>query len=131
MKRIFATAIVGAILAGPVAAKPPLGQQPSIRDGMIEVAIAYELSRVCPQLDARLIRGVARLNSLRSEALRLGYTRAEVDAFMDDGAQKDQLEALARARLRDLGGVPGDVDSHCRVGAAEIAAGSGIGRLLR
>lgn len=117
--------------AMPVAALPPLGQVPAIRDGLIDVAIAYEISQVCPTINARLLRGIGRLNGLKSTARQMGYSRDEVNAFIDDPQEKARLEAMARDRLAQMGGVPGDVTSHCRVGQAEIARGSSIGSLLR
>lgn len=127
----YAVAVTAALLAGAAAAKPRLGDQPSIREGLFSVAIAYEISEVCPSIRPRMIAGIMRLNALRSQALRLGYTRAEVDAFMEDETEKQRLEALARQELHRRGAIPGDVASHCRLGEAEIAAGSLVGQLLR
>jgi len=125
------TAFALCLVAAPAAANPPLAQQAEISEGLIAAAIAYEIGDKCDSLDARLLRGIAFLNGLRSRASDLGYSDAEIDAYMDDRAEKRRLEAVARQRLRDLGGVEGDWDSYCAVGRDQMAAGSQIGQLLR
>ncbi len=118
------------IAAGTTAALPALRENKEIREGLISTAIAYEIGRKCDSLDSRWLAGLGFLNSLRSHALDLGYSRAEVSAFIDDDEEKDRLEEEARALLREKGGVEGKWDTYCAVGQAEIAAGSRIGLLL-
>ena len=116
------------LAASPVRAQ--LADDARITEGLITVGIAYEISEVCPTIDARTVRGLSYLLSLRAAARRLGYSDAEIEMFMDDDAAKDRLEAVARARLAQKGAARGDVASHCRVGEAEVARDSQIGRLL-
>ncbi len=124
--------IIGfAVLAGATAAKPALRDDPVIIEGLIATAIAYEVGRRCDSLDARVVQGITFLYSLRAHAEGLGYSGREIDAFIDSKAEKDRLEAMARERLRDKGGVDGEWGTYCAVGRAEIAAGSQIGLLLR
>ncbi len=115
-------------LAAPAAAR--LGEERGITEGLINVGIAYEISEVCPTIDARRLRGLRYLLALRSAASDLGYSRAEIEAFIDDDAEKDRLEAIARDRLARLGAPQGDVAAHCAVGRAEVARDSQVGRLL-
>ncbi|HVG48547.1 MAG TPA: DUF5333 domain-containing protein [Rubellimicrobium sp.] len=109
---------------------PPLGEVPVITEGLINTAIAYELDRKCDELEGRRLQGIAFLWSLESEARRLGYSRQEIQAFIDNEAEKDRLEAIARERLRGMGAVEGQWDTYCAVGRAEIAKDSPIGALL-
>ena len=109
---------------------PPLGQVEVITEGLINTAIAYELDRKCEELDGRRLQGIAFLWSLESEARRLGYSRQEIEAFIDDDEEKDRLEGIARERLRGMGAVEGQPDTYCAVGRQEIANGSQVGRLL-
>lgn len=135
MKRFAIASVLGASLMlgapGAALAKPSLGQVAPIRDGLIAVAIAYEISEVCPSIKARKVAGVSYLLGLKSKARKLGYSNAEIDAFTDSKAEQDRLERLARAALTKMGGQPGNAESHCAVGRAEMAKGSVIGRLLR
>ena len=109
---------------------PPLGQVEVITEGLINTAIAYELDRKCDELEGRRLQGIAFLWSLESEARQLGYSRQEIEDFIDDDEEKDRLEGIARERLRGMGAVEGQWDTYCAVGREEIAKASPIGRLL-
>ena len=109
----------------------PLKDVASVRDGIIAVGMAYEIGDKCGSIEARYLRGLSYLNELKANAASLGYSDAEIDAYIDDDAEKDRLEAVARQQLADLGAVPGDEASYCAVGAAQIAAGTQVGQLLR
>jgi len=126
--------LAAVVLAAPALAfaeRLPLSEQPQIRDGLIAAAIAYEIGERCDSLDARILRGLAFLGGLRSEAQRMGYTRDEISTFMDDRAEKQRLEAMAWQRFAELGGVRNDPASYCAVGRTQMAEDSQIGRLLR
>lgn len=124
-------AIALVALSGSVFAKPALKDVSVVREGVITVGIAYEISQKCDSLRARTFRGLSFLNSLQEHARSLGYTKAEIDAYVDDRAEKNHLESIARTRLVEMGAVSGDAASYCAVGRSEVAAGSQIGRLLR
>lgn len=119
------------VLAGATAARADLSDQRAITEGLIATAIAYEIGDKCDSLDARLVAGVNYLWSLRRLAGELGYSDAEIDAYVDDRDEQRRLEAIARDRLRALGAIPGQWETYCAVGRAEIAKDSRIGRLLR
>ena len=108
-----------------------LAEETVVTEGLIATAIAYEIGRRCDSLDARMLAGIAFLNGLKSYAAGQGFTSAQIEAYVDDGADQDRLEAIARARLAEKGGVAGDWATYCAVGRAELASGSQIGRLLR
>ncbi len=127
---VFATLTVTAI-AGSVSAKPALKDVAYVREGIIATGMAYEISEQCSTISARRIRGINYLFSLRSHAFDLGYTRAEVDAYIDDKAEENRLKDIAYGRLRELGTVAGNEATYCAAGQSEIAKDSAIGRLLR
>ena len=131
--RILSLAAILATLAAPLAAqsRPGLPNEPEITEGLITVGMAYELSERCDGLKARTLTGITTLLGLKNRARGLGYSSAEVDAFIDDDAEKDRLEAIARERLRGLGVVEDQPQSFCAVGRDQIARGTGVGRLLR
>ncbi len=58
------------------------------------------------------------------------YSEAEIRAFIDDPAEKARMRDEARAYLAGHGVTRGDAESYCRLGRAEIAAGSRIGQLI-
>lgn len=109
---------------------PPLGQVDRVWEGLIDTALAYEIGERCEAIDSRKLQGLAFLLSLQAHARSLGYSQEEVDAFIDDKAEKDRLEEEARVRLREMGGVEGNWETYCEVGRSEIAAGTQVGRLL-
>lgn len=117
--------------AGRLSAQTALKDVAKVRDGIIFVGMAYEISEQCDTISARLFRGLSYLQSLRNHARELGYTEAEIDAYINDEAEKDRLEAIARAQLASLGVVPGQQDSYCSVGRAQIDANTRVGWLLR
>ena len=128
---ILALALTLSASAWPAHAQTPLKDVAYVRDGIIYVGMAYELSERCDDLSARLFRGISYLNSLRNHARELGYSEAEIDAYVNDDAEKDRLEGIARTALADLGVIEGDEASYCAVGRAQIAANTRVGWLLR
>lgn len=120
-----------AISAQSAQAGSGLGQEPRISEGLIAVAIAYEVGRVCPDIEARRWRGMSYLMQLRGVARDLGYSNDEIDSFINDSAEKARLERNARARLAQKGARRDNVAEHCAVGRREIAAQSVIGKLLK
>lgn len=119
------------VVAAVPARAQSLADDPVVTEGLIATAIAYEIGRRCGSLDARMLAGIGFLNSLKSHAVTQGYSSAQIDAYVNDDAEAARLEAVARARLADKGGVAGEWQTYCAVGRAEMAAGSQIGRLLR
>jgi hypothetical protein len=130
---VLVSAIVLACVigAGSASAQTALKDVAHVRDGIIHVGMAYELSERCDGLRARLFRGLGFLQSLKSHASGLGYTSAEIDAYVNDRDEKRRLEAIARAQLISLGVVEGEEATYCAVGRAQIAANTRVGWLLR
>ena len=131
------TSLFVAMAFATTAAVSPAQAQQSLKDvayvteGLIAVGIAYELSEVCDDIDARLFRGIGYLNQLKNHAKGLGFSDDQIDAYTDNKAEQDRLEGIARARLEAMGATPGDEASHCAVGRSEIAKQTTIGYLLR
>lgn len=112
-------------------AQPPLKDVQRVRDGIIHVGMAYEISEKCDSIRARTFRGISFLQSLKSHAESLGYSDAQIEAYIYDDAEKDRLEAIARGELARLGIVEGDEATYCAVGRSQIAANTRVGWLLR
>lgn len=129
---IFAASVIAIVaFAGSLSAKPALKDVAHVRDGIIAVGIAYEISEQCGSLRARLFRGYTYLNGLKNHARSLGYSNAEIDAYINDNIEKNRLEGIAREQLIALGAVVGSEETFCNVGRAQIARGNAIGYLLR
>ncbi len=119
------------VVAGTTAARSELRDEPSVTEGLIAVAIAYEIGEQCGDLSARRLAGINYLFALKAEAERLGYSDAEIDAFVDNDAEQDRLKAVARTRLVALGAVAGQAQSYCDVGRGQIVSNTVAGQLLR
>ena len=103
-----------------------------LHNGLLVITIGRHIETTCPTIERRGFAANAFLLGLATHAMSLGYSRAEVTAYVEDEAEQDRYAELARRYFAQRG-VTGedDVEGACRVGRDEIAAGSPIGRLLR
>lgn len=102
-----------------------------LANGLRWVSAAIMIQDTCPDISARLLRGLGFLNSLRSHARGLGYSNDVIKAYVDDPTEKARVEGEALQYLRSEGVVPGDASSYCAVGRDHIARKTQIGVLLR
>lgn len=121
---------LAAAMAMPAAARTP-SDVPEVVERLLIVGMADELRESCGDVSARMIRALTFLRGTAQVALDAGFTRAEVEAYVEDDAEKARLQAIASERLRTLGAVPGDEASFCAVARREIDAATPVGRLLR
>lgn len=108
-----------------------LREDAEIEAGVLVIAIGDMIVDNCPVLEARRMPTIGYMMDLANRALDLGYSRAEIVAYVEDDAEKERVRALARRWLAQQGASVEDSESLCRVGRDEISAGSSIGRLLR
>ncbi len=130
VKSIFLSLML-ALPGSAVAAKPHLSEISIVTEGLIATGIAYEISEKCDAIRPRYIRGLSYLSSLKGYARSLGYSNDEIKAYTDDRQEEVRLVKIARARLESLGAIDGNEQSYCKVGKAQIAQKTAIGRLLR
>ncbi len=103
-----------------------------LHNGLLVITIGRHVERTCPSIDRRDFAANAFLLGLASHAMSLGYSRAEVTAYVEDDTEQERYIALARRYFAERGVLSDDdAEGACRVGRDEIAAGSPIGRLLR
>ncbi|MEJ6708035.1 MAG: DUF5333 domain-containing protein [Amylibacter sp.] len=127
-KFIIATTLF--LMAGPVSAKPPLREVQSINDGLLVVGIADKIRKNCDSISGNIFKGIARLRSIHKSALKMGYNKEEIEAFVDDRAEKDRLKDRGRAYLTANGASLNKPETICALGRKEIAMQSSIGTLL-
>lgn len=136
MRMTIAAALMGVSFAltlagGAAAAKTPLRDVPAIDDNMLRVALAIEISDKCGEIDARTLKGLNYLYSLKRKANKLGYSDDEINAYRKSGAEKARIRARGEAYVKSKGLNPKSAADLCKLGHAEIAQGSVIGSLLR
>ena len=119
------------LMAGTTVAKPPLREVKEIDDALFWGVLAYEVSEICPSIDARTVKGVAALWSLGRKAEKLGYTREEIKAYTKSPEEKARMRARGEAYLATQGVTYDDPETFCTFGLAEIERNSAIGVLLK
>lgn len=129
---VLALVLATPLVATPVFAKPePMAQNRHINDELRAGFAGDALRKICPSISARMVVVMGRLWDLKSYAEKQGYTGDDYDAFRGDPVQKARLKAEAEAYLQAAGAKPGNVQSYCKVGEAEIAKGTPVGALLK
>lgn len=118
-----------ATLAIPASANPANVER--VTEGLIAAGMAIELGDKCDGVSVRMIRGLNFLQGLKSHLQDLGYSNAEIDAYIDNRTEKQRLETIARQRLNALGVRTDDGTTYCTVARSQIAEGTPVGRLLR
>ena len=78
-----------------------------------------------------MLRALMTLNRLENRARDLGYTKGEIDAYVNSKDEKARMRVLGERYVRQQGADPDDTASLCELGRQEIARGSAIGVLLR
>jgi hypothetical protein len=119
------------VIATPALALEPINQERYINDRLLQGFIADAIADNCPDLAPRNIRALNELNALKNYALEKGYTADEIRAFVTSKTEKARGKAEAAEWLAKAGAMPGDAESYCTIGRAEIAKGSLAGSLLR
>jgi hypothetical protein len=114
----------------PAASAASLSQETDINTALFEIAVANEIRKECDSISPRIFTAIGRMNALKSEARRRGYSDAEIDAYVNDKAEKQKMRARRNEYIRAQGAVPDDGPSLCALGESEISKQSPIGALL-
>lgn len=131
-KRIILSLAVCLALPAMVAhAKPPLREVPEIDDALLYIAIADEIRKTCSTISGRLFKGMRELRRLRRYANDLGYTDAEIEAYVESKQEQARMEARGEAYVAARGADRTKADTMCALGRAEIDRNSAIGVYLR
>jgi hypothetical protein len=128
--KLIPAVLIAATLATPAAALEPLAQEKYINDRLIAARIADRIRRTCPSIDGRILYAYGEARKLKRYAETKGYSRAQIDAFLDSKADKARIYAVAEDYLARQGAKAEDPESFCRVGRQEIARNTVIGSLL-
>lgn len=131
--RAVTAAVFALMLLVPVAgqAKPPLREVKEIDDELYYIAVAKEISDLCGEISGRRMKAIGVMWSLRSKANRLGYSDAEIRAYVESDAEKARMRAKGEAFLARHGVSYEKPETFCTLGRAEIERNSAIGVYLR
>ena len=131
MRILIMTMILTLTAVATAQGKPHLRDVPQIDKALLDVGIADEIRKNCPDISARMLKAIRFINGLQSKAKEMGYSDAEIKAYRTSDPDKARLRREGNAWLaaRNVDqSVPAD---WCRVGREEISKGSRIGGLLR
>jgi len=130
-KTVMTTAVILGLIAGAASAKTALRDVPEIDQPMFSVAMALEISDKCGSIKARTFKGLAFLNELRGKAKSMGYSDAEIKAYVRSDAEKARMRKIGGEYMRAKGLDPEVADDLCKLGQMEMAQGTQIGSFLR
>nr|WP_323779246.1 DUF5333 domain-containing protein [Amylibacter sp.] len=128
--RVLLIAALTSLMASTAMANPPLREVKQINDGLLYVGLADEIRKTCDGISGRIFKGIGRLRSIHRLALDMGYSKDEIESFVDDRAEKNRLKARGKTYLKANGASQSDPQSMCALGRKEIAKQSEIGTLL-
>lgn len=111
--------------------RPPLSQVEEIDGPMLSVALAIEISDQCASIAPRNLKGLLLLNKLNGRARDLGYSKEEIDAYVNSADEKERMRALGETYVKSKGLDPEKTADLCTLGRTEIARNSPIGALLK
>jgi len=109
----------------------PLRSDETIHQGLIVISVGRLIRNHCPSLDARRFQSFAFAQSLVNRGHALGFSRGQMEAYVDSDADRDRYRNLANTYLSQRGASVNEPESVCQLGRDEISSGSTIGRLLR
>lgn len=125
----FSLALMGS--AALAQARVPLPEDRAIEDGLTLVAIGNELRKNCDAVSPKYLKTYNFVRGLHSRAKSLGYSEAEIEAYLDSDPDKARVDARARAYLTARGVDYASPETFCTVARAEIANGTSVGNFLR
>ncbi len=125
------TLAILAAMTMPVEARTKLQDDTTIENGLTVVAIGKLLYKGCDNISPRRIKAFSFARSLQSRARGLGYTDAEIDAYLDSETDKNRVKKKARTYLSSRGVDFDNPATLCSVGASEIKTETDVGKFLR
>ncbi|PCJ05624.1 MAG: hypothetical protein COB16_15260 [Rhodobacteraceae bacterium] len=120
-----------ATLPGAATANPSLRDVPQVENIIFAAALAKEISDKCHSLKPRRMKALGMAWQLRSKANGLGYSDAEIRAYVESDVEKARMRAKGEQFLKANGVDYDSPKTFCVFGHAEIDKSSAIGALLR
>ncbi len=136
---IRSLALAAALLTAPMASaamtqaevNDALRGNSSIYNALFTAAIIHHVAETCDTLGGpgRLER-VAFFLPLYRQARSMGFSRAQIEAFVDDEAEQDRMRQLVYRHLEREGVAPNEASAVCAYGRQQIEERTPIGRRL-
>lgn len=130
--RLILTTLIALSLAGTVnAARADLANEADINAGLLILETANKIRRACPDISGRLWEARSYADQLTEMAKKRGYSATEIDAYINDSAEKAKMRERRNAYFKSKGASNLDPASLCRLGRDEIKNRSRIGSFLK
>lgn len=138
MKHSLLALVVAATLTGGASAattqaevNEALRGNPQVYNGLFTAALIKHVTDTCPAI--RPPGRFARVNyflSLYNRARAMGYSRAQIEAFVEDDAEQARMRAQVEGHLRSAGVDPASEAEICAYARDQIAERTALGRQL-
>lgn len=129
-----ALAIVAAVVilstSGASAARS-LRDLKDVNEGLAVIAAGDLIQKNCPTISPRLVRAFFFAKELEAKAKAAGFDNDQIEAYVEDEAEKARVVGIARDYLISVGLDPARPETWCEVGLYEIERNSQIGVLLK
>lgn len=130
--RLILTTLIALSLGGTAgAARADLAGERDINAGLLAVAAADKIRRECGDISGRFWAARSYANQLKGMAKKRGYSDAQIDAYINNDAEKAKMRERRNAYFKSKGASNLDPASLCRLGRDEIETQSRIGSFLR
>ncbi len=109
-----------------------LRNTPAIYNGLFTAALIKHVTDTCPAIDppGRLMR-VNHFLGLYNRARGLGFSRSQIEAFVEDKTEQARMRGIVEAHLQRAGVSPQSETEVCAYARAQIAERTALGRQLR
>jgi hypothetical protein len=138
MKQSILALSMAMILAGGASAattqaevNDALRGNPQIYNGLFTAALIKHIVDTCPEVapPGRLSR-VNFFLGLYNRARSLGYSRAQIESFVEDKAEQARLRGIVESHLRRAGVNPASEAEVCAYARAQMSESTALGRQL-
>jgi len=134
-RKVVASTLVASVLATGIGAAPasemtPLREEEHINNSLIAAGIGEMIRRNCGSISPRWFVVYRKTKALEKYALNLGYSEAEIEAFLEDENERDRVRKAVNDYLVANGVRKGEEATYCALGRKEIAARTLTGQLL-
>lgn len=140
VKSALASLGVALVLASPIRAdampqsdvNAALRGNGDVYNGLFTAALIKHIVDACPDLQGpNRLQRVTFFMGLYNQARGMGFSRAQIEAFVDDETEQQRLQGVVDGYLTQAGVDPSNTQAVCTYARAEMADRSALGRRLR
>lgn len=109
-----------------------LRSTPEVYNGLFTAALIKHVTDTCPAIEPPgRVRRVTFFLGLYNQARGLGFSRDQIEAFVEDKSEQDRLRGVVESHLTRAGVDPKSETEVCAYARTQIAERTALGRQLR